>query len=33
MSNSVNVVKALLGSMFDVGSLEAQNRVYEFYYQ
>ena len=30
MGNSVNVVKALLGSKFDVRSFEAKNRVFEF---
>ena len=33
MSNLVNLVKALLGSMFDVRSFEAKNRVFEFDYQ
>ena len=32
MSNLVNLVKALLGSMFDVRSFEAKNRVFEFDY-
>ena len=30
MSNLVNLVKALLGSLFDVRSFEAKNRVFEF---
>ena len=30
MSDLVNVVKALLGSKFDVRSFEAKNRVFEF---
>ena len=30
MSNLVNIVKALLGSKFDVQSFEAKNRVSEF---
>ena len=29
-SDLVNIVKALLGSMFDVRSFEAKNRVFEF---
>ena len=33
MSDLVNVVKALLGSKFDVRSFEAKNRVFEFDYQ
>ena len=33
MSNLVNVVKALLGSKFDVRSFEAKNRVFEFDHQ
>ena len=33
MSNSVNLVKALLGLMFDVHSFEAKNRVFEFDHQ
>ena len=33
MSNLVNVVKALLGSKFDVRSFKAKNRVFEFDYQ
>ena len=33
MGNLVNVVKALLGSKFDVRSFEAKNRVFEFDYQ
>ena len=33
MSNLVNVVKALLGSKFDVGLFEAKNRVFKFNYQ
>ena len=33
MSNLVNLVKALLGSMFDVRSFEAKNRVFEFNHQ
>ena len=30
MSNLVNLVKSLLGSMFDIRSFEAKNRVFEF---
>ena len=30
MSNLVNIVKALLGSKFDVRSFEAKNRVFKF---
>ena len=30
MSSLVNLVKALLGSMFEVRSFEAKNRVFEF---
>ena len=30
MGNLVNVVKALLGSKFDVRSFEAKNRMFEF---
>ena len=30
MNNVVNLVKALLGSMFDVCSFKAKNRVLEF---
>ena len=33
MGNLVNVVKALLGSKFDVRSFEAKNRVFEFDHQ
>ena len=33
MSDLVNVVKALLGSKFDVRSFEAKNRVFEFDHQ
>ena len=33
MSNLVNLVKALLGSKFDVWSFEAKNRVFEFDHQ
>ena len=33
MSNLVNLVKALLGSMFDVRSFEAKKRVFEVDYQ
>ena len=33
MSDLVNVVKALLGSKFDVRSFEAKNRVFEFNHQ
>ena len=33
MSNLVNVVKALLGSKFDVRSFEAKNRVFKFDHQ
>ena len=33
MSDLVNVVKALLGSKFDVQSFEAKNRVFEFDHQ
>ena len=33
MSDLVNVVKALLGSKFDVRSFEAKNWVFEFEYQ
>ena len=33
MSNLVNLVKSLLGSMFDIRSFEAKNRVFEFDYQ
>ena len=33
MSNLVNVVKALLSSMFDVRSFEATNRVFKFDYE
>ena len=33
MSNLVNLVKALLGSMFDVRSFEAKKRVFEFDHQ
>ena len=33
MSNLVNVLKALLGSKFDVRSFEAKNRVFEFDHQ
>ena len=33
ISNLVNVVKALLGLKFNVGSFEAKNRVFEFDHQ
>ena len=33
ISNLVNLVKALLGSMFDVCLFEAKNRVFEFDHQ
>ena len=33
MSNILNVVKALLGSKFDVLSFEAKNRVFKFNHQ
>ena len=33
MGNLVSVVKALLGSKFDVRSFEAKNMVFEFDYQ
>ena len=33
MSNLANLVKALLGLMFDVRSFEAKNRVFEFDHQ
>ena len=33
MTNLVNVVKALLGSKFDVRSFKAKNRLFEFDYQ
>ena len=33
MSNLVNLVKALLGSKFDVQPFEAKNRVFEFDHQ
>ena len=33
MSNFVNVVKALLGSMFNARSFEAKNMVFEFDHQ
>ena len=33
MSNLVNLVKALLGSMFDICSFKAKNRVFEFDHQ
>ena len=33
MSNLVNLVKALLGSMLDFCSFEAKNRVFKFDYQ
>ena len=33
MSNFVNLVKALLDSMFNVHSFEAKNRVFEFDHQ
>ena len=33
MSDLVNVVKTVLGSKFDVRSLEAKNRVFEFDHQ
>ena len=33
MSNLVDLVKALLGSKFDVRSFEAKNRVFEFDHQ
>ena len=33
MSDLVNVVKALLGSKFDVRSFDGKNRVFEFDYQ
>ena len=33
MSDLVNLVKSLLGSMFDVHLFQAKNRVFEFHYQ